>query len=180
MCMKNPYMFLTMIVPGPKNPGKHLDIFLRPLINELKMLWSNGVDTYDAFRKQNFLMRVALMWTISDFLAYVMLSGWSIHGRLACPYCMECNKSFVLESGKKISFFDYHRQFLPENHPYRKQRDKFKKGVIVKDLSPPRLSGDEILTQVSALPDITFGTKCSNQKIVGFGKEHNWVKKSIF
>ena len=50
----------------------------------------------------------------------------------------------------------------------------------MKDLPPPRLSGDEILTRVSALPDITFGTKCSNQKIVGFGKEHHWVKKSIF
>ena len=126
--MKNPYMFLTIVIPGPKNPGKHLDVFLRPLIDELKMLWSIGVNTYDAFRKQNFLMRVALMWTINDFSAYAMLSGWSTHRRLACPYCMEYTKSFILESGKKISFFDCHHQFLSENYPYRKQRDKFKKG----------------------------------------------------
>ena len=40
-------------------------------------------------RKQNFLMRAALMWTINDFLAYGMISSWSTHGKLACPYCME-------------------------------------------------------------------------------------------
>ena len=120
------------------------------------------------------------MWIISDFSAYAILSGWSTYGRLACPYCMEHTKSFTLKSGKKTSYFDCHPQFLPENHPYRKQRDKFKKGVIMKDLPPPRLSGDEISSRVSVLPDITFGTKCGNQKIDGFGKEHNWVKKNIF
>ena len=64
-------------------------------------------------------MRVALMWIISNFSAYAMLFGWSAHGRLVYPYCMEHTKSCVLESGKKTSYFDYHRQFLPKNHPYR-------------------------------------------------------------
>ena len=41
------------------------------------------------------------MWTISDFLAYSMLFGWSTTGRLACPYCMEDSNSFKLnKSGK--------------------------------------------------------------------------------
>ncbi|WMV07144.1 hypothetical protein MTR67_000529 [Solanum verrucosum] len=34
-------------------------------------------------------MRASLMWTINDFLAYGMLSGWMTVGKLACPYCME-------------------------------------------------------------------------------------------
>jgi len=33
-----------------------------------------------------FFMKAALMWTINDFPAYGMLSGWSTHGRLACPW----------------------------------------------------------------------------------------------
>ena len=36
------------------------------------------------------------MWTINDFPAYGMLSGWSTHGKLACPYCMENNKAFTV------------------------------------------------------------------------------------
>lgn len=80
MCMKNPIMFLTIIVPGPKNPKHKLDVYLQPLIEELNQLWSEGVTTYDISKKHNFQMRVALHWTISDFPAYGMLSGWSTAG----------------------------------------------------------------------------------------------------
>lgn len=73
MCMKDPYMFLTIVVPGPKNLSKHQDVFLSPLIDELKMLWSIGANIYDASRKQLF-DGGALMWTIGDFLTYAMLS----------------------------------------------------------------------------------------------------------
>jgi len=30
-----------------------------------------------------------------------MLSSWGIHGKLACPYCMEDTKAFQLENGEK-------------------------------------------------------------------------------
>jgi hypothetical protein len=44
------------------------------------------------------------MWTINDFPAYGMLSGWSTHGKLVCPYCMENNKAFTLANGGKAFF----------------------------------------------------------------------------
>jgi len=78
--MTRPFMFLLMIVPGPKNPGKKLDVFLQPLIDELKKLWIDGVNTYDIYRKENFQLRAALMY----FPAYDMLLGWSTHDKLSC------------------------------------------------------------------------------------------------
>jgi len=108
MCMRQEYMFLTIIIPGPHNPKSKIDVFLQPLIDELKMLWDIGVPTYDISLKQNFQMRVALMWTINDFPAYGMLSGWMTAGKLACPYCMENSKAFTLKHGQKTSFFDCH------------------------------------------------------------------------
>jgi hypothetical protein len=42
-------MFLPMIIPEPKNPGKKLDVFLRSLIVELKKLCLDGVNTYDIY-----------------------------------------------------------------------------------------------------------------------------------
>lgn len=93
---------------------------------------------------------------------------------------MEHIKSFRISNGGNTSFFDCHHQFLPENHPYRKQRDKFKKGVIVKDLPPPGLSGQELFARVFVLLVNEFGTRVGNQKLDGFGLQHNWVKKSIF
>jgi hypothetical protein len=50
-------------------------------------------------------MSAALMWTINDFPAYGMLFGWSTHGKLACPYCMENNKAFTLANRGKAFFF---------------------------------------------------------------------------
>nr|MCH9869342.1 hypothetical protein [Serratia marcescens] len=94
MCMKTPYMFLTLIIPGPTSPKKNIDIYLQPLIDELKTLWEDGANTYDAYMKQNFQMKAALLWTINDFSAYGILSGWSTHGRLGCPICMEYTKAF--------------------------------------------------------------------------------------
>ena len=65
------------------------------------------------------------MWTINNFPAYGMVSGWSTHGKLTCTYCMENNKAFTLTNGGKASFFDGHSHFLPMNHKYIKERKGF-------------------------------------------------------
>ncbi|XP_052197234.1 uncharacterized protein LOC127804414 [Diospyros lotus] len=48
-------------------PGNDIDVYLQPLIKDLKDLWDGGVKTFDASLNQMFNMRVALIWTISDF-----------------------------------------------------------------------------------------------------------------
>jgi hypothetical protein len=101
--MKDPVMFLTVIILGPKNPKHKIDVYLQPRIDELSNLWFEGVPMYDICKKQNFQLRVALLWTINDFPTYRMLSGWSTEERLACPYCMEHTKSFQLQFGGKTS-----------------------------------------------------------------------------
>jgi hypothetical protein len=65
---------MSMLVPGPKSPGMNIDVYLRPLIDELKELWDNGVETWDAKDKKNFKLHAILLWTINDFPAYAMLS----------------------------------------------------------------------------------------------------------
>ncbi|XP_071688530.1 uncharacterized protein [Rutidosis leptorrhynchoides] len=108
MCVKDSYIQLSLVIPGRKSPGQNLDVFLQPLIDELKELWDDGIEVYDAYRKQNFTMRAILLWTVSDFPTYAMLSGWSTHGRLACPYCMGDTNAFRLTEGGKPCWFDCH------------------------------------------------------------------------
>ncbi|XP_049388296.1 uncharacterized protein LOC125852607 [Solanum stenotomum] len=151
MCMKDPYLFLSVIVPGPKNSKQQLDVFLQPLIAELKNLWNIGVNTYDISKKQNFKMRAVLMWTISDFPAYSMLSGWSTAGRLACPYCMENFDAFTLTKGGKQSWFDNHRKFLPLNHPYRKDKSSFRKNRVVTMQPTQFWPGEDVLKEIEEL-----------------------------
>jgi hypothetical protein len=75
--MKNPVIFVTVIILGPKNPKHKVDVYLQSLIDELNKLWSEGVTTHDISKKKNFQLQAALLWTINDFPTYRMFSGWS-------------------------------------------------------------------------------------------------------
>lgn len=38
---------MSLLIPGPKAPDKDSDVYLRPLIDELKEMWADGVETKD-------------------------------------------------------------------------------------------------------------------------------------
>ncbi|CAL8119805.1 unnamed protein product [Prunus armeniaca] len=73
-CMKKEYMMMTVLIT--EDPGRSIDVYLRPLVDELKDLWTNGVRTYDKSTGKMFTLRAAVMWTVNDFPAYAMVSGW--------------------------------------------------------------------------------------------------------
>ena len=127
-------------------------------------------------------MRACLLWTINDFPAYGILSGWSTHGRLACPCCMENTKAFCLHFSGKPCWFDCHRQHLPPDHPFRRQRNNFVIGRVERDGPPPIISGEEIESRLDALPDHPRSGPWlkSNERLPGFGDSHNWRRKCIF
>jgi len=58
-------------------PKSKINVYLQLLIDELKSLWNEGVDTYDVHTNQTFKMKVVSIWTVNDFPAYRMLSRWS-------------------------------------------------------------------------------------------------------
>jgi hypothetical protein len=116
--MKYEFMFLCLIIPGPDHPGPKLNVMLKPLIDELKELW-NGVETYDSQKKQKFTPQAAYLWSVHDFMPYGIFAGWSIHERLTCLICHSDTDCFHLTAGEKISYFDYHRRWLPPKHPFR-------------------------------------------------------------
>jgi hypothetical protein len=161
LCMKEEHIFLSLVVPGHKNPVKNLNVFMRPL-NEA---WA-GVVTYDSFSKKNFKMRVSYHTSIHDYPALDMFSGWSTHGRLACVECMADVDSTWLPKGHKHSWFDCHRRFLTPDHGFRNQMNAFKKGVVVHDMPPRKLSGEEVLAYMNQAKANSFE---------GFGTTHNWT-----
>jgi hypothetical protein len=113
----------------------HMNMMMEPLIEELKHLWV-GVEAYDYHKKQKFNLRVAYLWSIYDFLAYGIFSGWCVHGNLTCPICSKDTYCFRLQFRKKICYFDCHRCFLPPDHTFSLQSNAFRKDTIVKK-GPP-------------------------------------------
>jgi hypothetical protein len=73
---------------------------------------------------------------------------------------------------RKICYLDYHRCFLPLNHPFRLDSDAFKKGNIVLEGPPRHLSGPEITDMLDNLV-----LKENGDEFIGYGKEHNWTHK---
>lgn len=75
---------LSLLIPGPTAPSNNIDVYLAPLIEYLKDLWSEGIEVYDSFMKENFTLRAMLLWTISDYPALRTLSGCKVKGKQAC------------------------------------------------------------------------------------------------
>ncbi|XP_060970000.1 uncharacterized protein LOC133037170 [Cannabis sativa] len=177
LCMKDNYFLLSTLILGAKSPGKDMNIFLRPLVDELKELWNNGVATRDSSTNSMFTMRAALLWTVNDFPARSSLSGWSGQGYKACPTCNEDTTSIRVIG--KTSYVG-HRRFLPSNHAMR--RDTRFDGKVERRPPPRRFTCEEILSQVNALePQIpghheNFG----GVKRRRVAENYNWRKKSIF
>ena len=57
-CMQESNFMMALLIPGPRSPGKHFDVFLQPLIEDLLSLWS-GVDTVDALIGKVSVFRLA-------------------------------------------------------------------------------------------------------------------------
>ena len=59
--MKEPYFMLSLLIPSLHQPRNEIDIYLKPLVDELKELWEEGVETYDAYSKEHFQLRATLL-----------------------------------------------------------------------------------------------------------------------
>ncbi|KAM1642315.1 hypothetical protein ACFX2K_012259 [Malus domestica] len=70
-CMKKEYMMMTLLIT--EDSSRSIDVYLRPLVNELKDLWTNDVRTYDKFTGKMFTLWASVMWTVNDFPAYAMV-----------------------------------------------------------------------------------------------------------
>lgn len=171
LCMKRKYLMLSLLIQGPKQPGNDIDVYLAPLIDDLKLLWDKGVKVYDAVAKEDFTLHAMLLCTINDFPAYGNLSGYSNKGKKACPICGEDTVApWLTHSGKNV--YVGHRRFLPRYHPYRKMKKAFN-GKIENELAPIPLEGDKVFDEVKNI-DVVFG------KPNKFPKNSKYKKRSIF
>ncbi|KAL3638401.1 hypothetical protein CASFOL_017772 [Castilleja foliolosa] len=174
-CMKDPFLFLSLLIPGKNSPGKDIDVYLRPLVDELKELFTDGADMFDFSVKKTFRMHASVLWTINDFPAYGDLSGWITKGYMACPSCNE--ETYFVRLRNKISYIG-HRRNIPINHPWRKDKKNFN-GQREDSVPPKSLTGDDVLLQLNRLQTHVSGKHDSNKKRKRGAEELNWTKRSI-
>jgi len=78
-----------------------------------------GEECFDVTRKQTFVMKAILLWTIHDYPEYGVASSLQTQGFLGCPICGPNHvNSYSAKELDKIIYHGY-RRFLPESHPWR-------------------------------------------------------------
>ena len=70
-----------MIISSPKEPCNDIDVFMEPLMEDMKMLWEDGVNMMDASKRSS--LKAIIFVTITDYPGLFALSG-QIKGKLGC------------------------------------------------------------------------------------------------
>ena len=82
------------MIAGPRQSGNDIDVYLTPLVEDLRTLCEHEVDVWDGHQQETFRLRAMVFCTINDFPTYGNLSGYSMKGHHPCPIC-EKNTCFV-------------------------------------------------------------------------------------
>jgi hypothetical protein len=82
---------LSLIILEPNCViGEAFDVYLQPLMEELKQLWEVKVPTQDATHFNgdvHFNMHAILLWIMHDLLAYGTVVGCAMKGYQGRPIC---------------------------------------------------------------------------------------------
>ncbi|XP_050278453.1 uncharacterized protein LOC126719982 [Quercus robur] len=158
LCMKQSSLILSLLIPGPTSPGIAIDVYLQPLVEELRELWDVGVEAFDASSKYVFQLCAALMWTIHDFPAYIDVSGWRTKGKFVCPCCASDTDSRYLQHGHKFYYMG-HRRWLDSDHEFQDEDTLFD-GSIDMQMAPVAPVASDILVDTERIVGRCLGKKC--------------------
>jgi hypothetical protein len=103
LCQKRRYLMLTMVISGPKQPGNDIDVFLEPLMEDMKKLWEEGVVMTDANSKEKFTLRGIIFVTITDYPGLFSLSR-KVKGKTGCAVCIDGTCSTYLSASQKTVY----------------------------------------------------------------------------
>jgi hypothetical protein len=123
--MKRKFIRMLVLIQGPKQDRNDIDVYLRPLVEELLQLWSTiGVRVWDEYKQEYFNLRALLFVTINDWPALSNLSRQSNKGYNVCTHCFHDLEGIFL---KKISKGHVHEPSsisFVESRP-KKERQSF-------------------------------------------------------
>ena len=180
LCMKRKFIMMPVLIQGPKQPGNDIDVYLRPLLDELKQLWKEeGVTMWDEYKQESFNLRALLFININDWPALSNLSGQTNKGYKACTHCLDDTESIYLKHCRKVVYMG-HRRFLPSKHELRKKCPHFG-GDAEHRTKPIHRNGQDVFDMVKNV-EVIFGKGDGSQPVQAGedGRAAMWKKKSLF
>ena len=124
LCMKRAYIMLAVMIQGPKQPGNDIDVYLEPLVDDLLKMWNDGIQVWDAHKKEHLKLKGMLLTTITDLPGRGCLSGKATKGYHGCVQCLDETDARWLTNSRKMVYMG-HRRFLPMDHTYHRNKKSF-------------------------------------------------------
>ena len=125
MTTKRFFVIPVLLIPGKHSPnGSNIDVYMKPVIDQLNQLWWPGVWADDhnipPELTRRFRLRGCLMWTINDWPGYGLLSGMAHAGYAGCPPCGPEVTSRYSRELHKCLYTGSRRWLRSRQHPYRR------------------------------------------------------------
>jgi hypothetical protein len=145
--MKRKFIMMPVLIPDPKQPGNDIDVYLKPLVDDLLLLWKEeGVRVWDVHAEEYFDLCALLFVTVNDGPALSNLCGHSNNGYKACTHCLDKTDSMYLKHCRKIVYMG-HRRFHLVKHLLRKKHAHYS-GKADHHTKPSHICGKMVFEMV--------------------------------
>jgi hypothetical protein len=99
---------MPILIQGPRQPGNDIDVYLKPLVEELLVLWNKpGVRVWHEYKQEHFDLQAMLFITINDWPALSNLLGQTNKGYKACTHCFDNLDSIYLKRCRKVMYLGH-------------------------------------------------------------------------
>lgn len=111
-------VILVGIIPGPTEPPLNINSYLKPLVDELNVLWNTGIRVSSPDTPNPLILKAALICVACDVPACRKVLGF--YGHMSRAGCSKCTKHFEF-SGNKMDFGGFGECPLRSEHDHRQE-----------------------------------------------------------
>jgi hypothetical protein len=95
---------LSILIQGLKQAGMNIDVFLKPLIEDMVKLWNEGVCMWEQYQQEYFTLYTIIFICIHDALGGFIVSGQTKGKSGTCPIYVDETVSVYLSSSRKLVY----------------------------------------------------------------------------
>ncbi|KAK1650198.1 hypothetical protein QYE76_068003 [Lolium multiflorum] len=156
---------------GAKTTGRGHASVSRSVERGVSHAVATPAPTWDAYKRDYFPLRAALLTTVQDYPGYAYVSCQVNHGFKGCVKCMDKTPHLQLPKppGSCKTVFQGTRMWLRFDHPWRKRKDLFN-GEEELERAPRPRSGEEISELLENWEECRERSDRGNRRCWEYGK----------
>ena len=143
-------VFLVGVIPGPHEPKLNINTYLQPLVDELNILWNDGIYEFEHGSSVQHLSRAVLLCVGCDVPAARKVCGFT--GHASCKGCSKCKKLFPGNVSTSLDFSGFEPCPKRSNNEHRKEAQEVQAQTSASDRNRLEQKYGTRFTELMRLP----------------------------